>query len=357
MQDINVNTEVEIINPKTKLKPYYKNRDVFLAKEIFDKCRFNIDSIYAQRLLYGLIQSLDQTTDLFPEWEIDINILFKYLNIEKNTAKYTIVREAFAKLQENPLQWHISERRWGGIPWFTIYEYNEKDSSKVKVCLNDKAKPYLLTFKSFVKFKTEYYMKLGTLYSTWLYPYFKNNEYKGNFTVTIDKLKEWTFTDKIKSYNPELNPAANNDFLKNVLGIRHNKVTNQWEPIKIKYKLKGSDGFIEKPSGTLHEINTKTDITVMAEPRKNGRSYDKIVFFISPKANALEARNKRQKEIEFEIENKPTLFNYTTNTSEKRYHISEMLSLAKESGLSAENFAKKAHYEKKGEWYYKMKGF
>jgi plasmid replication initiation protein len=338
-----------------KLKPYNRNRDVFLAKEMFDKCRFEIDCIYAQRLLYGLIQSLDQTTDLFPEWEIDINILFKYLNIEKNTAKYTIVKDAFRKLNENPLQWQISDKRWGGIPWFTKYAYDEKESNKVKVILNHAARPYLLTFKSYVKFKTEYYMKLGTLYSTWLYPYFKNNEYKGNFTVTIEKLKEWTFTDKIKSYNPEYNRNANNNFLKNVLGIKHNIEINQWEPIKTKYKLKDSDEYVEKPAGTIHEINTKTDITVMAEPHKNGRSFDKIEFFVSPKSTAVEARNKRQKQIEFEIDSKPTLFNHTTNTSEKRYHISEMLSLSKESGLSAENFAKKAGYEKKGEWYYKIK--
>src|ERR1035437_9219060 len=88
--------------PPVKLKLYNKNRDVFLAREMFDKCRFEVDSIYAQRLLYGIIQSLDQTTDLFPEWEIDINVLFKYLNIEKNTAKYTIIKDAFKKLQENP---------------------------------------------------------------------------------------------------------------------------------------------------------------------------------------------------------------------------------------------------------------
>jgi plasmid replication initiation protein len=340
---------------QAKLKPYNRNRDVFLAKEMFDKCRYQIDCIYAQRLLYGLIQSLDQTSDLFPEWEIDISVLFKYLNIEKNTAKYTIVKDAFRKLHDNPLQWHISDRRWGLIPWFGKIEYDEKVSSRVKVSLNENAKPYLLTFKSYVKFKTEYYMKLGTLYSTWLYPYFKNNEYKGNFTVTIEKLKEWTFTDNEKSYNPEFNPGANKDFLKRVIGIKHNTVTKQWEPVKTKYKLKDSDEYIEKPAGTLHEINTKTDITVMAEPHKNGRSFDKIVFFVSPKVNALEARNKRQKEIEFAIDSKPTLFNYKTNTSEKRYHISEMLAISKESGLSAENFAKKAGYEKQGEWYHKIK--
>src|ERR1035437_3952551 len=91
--------------PPVKLKPYNKNRDVFLAKEMFDKCRFEVDCIYAQRLLYGLIQSLDQTTDIFPEWEISITDLFKYLNIEKNNSKYTIVKNAFKKLHDNPLQW------------------------------------------------------------------------------------------------------------------------------------------------------------------------------------------------------------------------------------------------------------
>jgi plasmid replication initiation protein len=350
---ISVIPDTDIVNPKAKLKPYYKSRDVFLSKEVFDKCRFNIDSIYAQRLLYGLIQSLDQTQDMFPEWEIEINVLFKYLNIEKDTAKYSIVKDAFLKLQENPLQWHLNDRRWRIIPWFTKAEYDEKGSSKVKVILNNEAKPYLLTFKSYVKFKTEFYMQLGTLYSIWLYPYFKNNEWRGNFTVTIEKLKEWTFTDKIKSYNPEFNPAANNDFLKNVLGIKRNKATNQWESIKTKYKLKGSDEYVEKPAGTLHEINTKTDITVMAEPRKNGRSFDKIDFYISTKATAVEERHKRQKQIELEISNKPTLFSDSTKSYEKRIHISEVLAASKDSGLSADNFAKKAGYEKQGEWYIK----
>jgi plasmid replication initiation protein len=343
----------EVIIPQAKLKPYNKNRDVFLAREMFDKCRFEVDSIYAQRLLYGIIQSLDQTTDLFPEWEIDINVLFKYLNIEKNTAKYTIIKDAFKKLQENPLQWHITDKRWGFISWFSKVAYDEKESNKVKVILNNEAKPYLLTFKSYVKFKTEFYMKLGTLYSTWLYPYFKNYEFQGHFTVTFEKLKEWTFTDKEKSYNPDFNRNANNDFLKRVLGIKHNTHTKQWEPIKTKYKLKDSDEFVEKSAGTLHEINTKTDITVLAEPHKNGRSFDKIDFYVSPKSAVVETRNRRQKEIEFEINNKPTLFSDTSKSHEKRFHISEILSMSKDSGMSAENFAKKAGYEKQGEWYIK----
>lgn len=339
--------------PQVKLKPYNKSRDVFLAKEMFDKCRFEIDSIYAQRLLYGIIQSLDQTTDLFPEWDIEIKALFKYLNIENNTAKYTIIKDSFKVLQENPLQWHISDKRWGFIPWFNKVAYDEIESNKVKVILNNEAKPYLLTFKSYVKFKTEYYMKLGTLYSTWLYPYFKNNEYKGEFTVTIDKLKEWTFTDKEKSYNPEFNRNANNDFLKRVLGIKNNTNTKLWEPIKTKYKLKDSKEYIEKPAGTIHEINTKTDITVHAEPIKNGRSFDKIKFYISTKSPALEERRKRKKQIESEINNKPTLFNDTTKTNEKRFHISEILSMSKDSGMTADNFAKKAGYIRTGEWFVK----
>ena len=289
---------------KEKLKPYNANRDVFLSKEIFSNCRFEIDNIYAQRLLYGLIQSLDQTSDIFPEWEIEISVLFKYLNIESNTAKYTIVKDAFKKLQENPLQWHITEKRWGFIPWFSKVAYDEKESSKVKVVLNNEAKPYLLTFKSYVKFQTQYYMRLGTLYSTWLYPYLKNQEFKGKFTVTIEKLKEWTFTFKEKSYNIENNPNANKDFLRRVLGIKFNKETKEWEPVKNKYKLKDSDEFVEKPSGTIHEINTLTDIIVEAIPQKSGRSYNSIDFYIYSKDSIVEKKRKREKEIEFEQKQK-----------------------------------------------------
>ncbi len=334
----------------TNIKPYNKKRPVIKAaekKEIFENCRYDLD-LPALRLLYALIQNLDQTNDLFPEWEIEIKLLFKYLYLENDTAKYTKVREAFQKLNENPLQWKITEKRWGIIPWFTKVTFDENDSTKVKVILNSETKPYLISFKKFAKFKTGYYMKLYRRYSTWLYPYFKSREFRRGFTVSIETLKQWTFTENNLSYNPQKNKNANVDFLRWVIGITRDKENDKWNYTMIKYKLKNGKT-VEKFNGTLYEINKNTDIEVTAQVEKKGRNYDKIFFFIKTKEEAVKEKNNRKKELEFQISQ--TLF--SGKNSNNKIHMSKVLKFASASNITAAELAKKSGYERKGEWYFK----
>ena len=325
-----------------KLKKYNPDRKAFIAHELLDKYRFNL-SIYGQKLLYGLAQNLDVTYDLFPNWEIDIRGLFKYLNLsEENNDRYRIVRDAFFELSKNPIEWKVSDRKWGSIPWHSIMSFDADKSHYVKFAFNPNAKHLLLELKQFCALQTKYYTKLSSPYSMWLYPHLKDNLKKGWHELTIDRLKEITYNENTDSYNLEKNRNANQDFLKRVIGIENNRKTKQWQFTTTKTKDKnGSEKLIE--TGALAEINALTDLEVIAKAVKNGRSYESVYFTIREKSQARKekaiAKKKRENVIEIETE---TGF-------EMRVPMGQVYTYALKSKMSIEDYMKAAGYiEKNG---------
>lgn len=259
-----------------------KNRTALVSNEIIERNRYNL-SLNGQKVLFGLAQSIDHTISLFPELGIDITGLFKFLDIEHRNDRFTVVRDAFFNITEHPLQLKVSDKKWSSIPWMSV-KYDAEVSNFVTVKFHEDAKPFLLALKEYTKIKGHYIASLSSTYATWLYPMFKmiETKYHGKHEISIQRLKEFTFTDDPKEH-PAYNTAksANKDFLTYVVGIRSNPKTKEVVILK---------------NGPLAEINEKTDIVVsILKITKTGNKYTGVVFHVANKAVAEKKAIKASK--------------------------------------------------------------
>jgi len=246
-----------------------KNRIALVSNEVLETHRYKL-GLNAQKLLIGLAQSIDHTIDLFPEMQVDIHGLWEYLGITHREDRYTLVRDALFEITKNPLQIVVSEKKWSSIPWMSV-KYDESESRYVRIKFHEDAKPYLLKLNEYTKIKGLYVVKLNSAYATWLYPILKmvQTKYHGRHEISIQRLKEYTFTD-----NPKENPAyntnrnSNNNFLKRVLGIVWNTKKQEFEIVE---------------NSPLWEINEKTDITVAVDIVKERQKYVAVSFHVVSK--------------------------------------------------------------------------
>lgn len=289
-------TEMPLETPSKSgtIKKYNPNRKAFISHGFLEKYRYNLD-LHSQKLLFGLAQSLDVSEELFPTWQIDIRHLFKYLNIESTGKRYEIVRKAFMDLLKNPVEWKISDRKWGGVPWLAFAQFNEDDNNYVSMQFNASVKSFLLDLKQYCELETRYYVGLTSQYSIWLYPHLRNAARKRTHEISIQRLKEITYTDKIDSYDPTKQTDGTRNFLKNVLGIQRNVKEKRWEFVTRKSQKTGE----VKQVGAIHEINSLTDLIVTVDVLKTNRVYDRVKFTIEFKKDAeKEKKEKKQAVIE-----------------------------------------------------------
>ena len=251
----------------TAFKPT-KNRTSYLSNEVMMKHRYEL-SLNAQKVLFGLAQSIDHTLDMFGEIEIDIHAFFDYLGINHREDRWQVVRDAFKEIAKNPLQFSTEDaKRWSFIPWMTVH-FDSTDSMHVKIRVTEDAKPFLLQLNGFVQIKGKYITALQSPHATWLYPVMKmiQGQYYGQHILSIQRIMEYTFTDdkkENKSYHDPKHGKAN--FLTKVLGLK-----------------KSGDSYTIIENSPLGQINKHTDITVSAQPLKTGLKIDRIAFVVSSK--------------------------------------------------------------------------
>jgi plasmid replication initiation protein len=323
-----------------KLKKYNPERRAYIAHELLDKYRFNL-TIHGQKLLFGLAQSLEHSSEIFPTWEIDIREVFKYLNIsDDNNERYEIVRKAFMEISENPIQWRVTEKKWGSIPWHRIMSYDEEKSNYIKFEFNELAKPFLLALKQFCQLETKYYIELPTTYSMWLYPQLKNHVKQGWHRISIERLKEITYNEKTESYDPKKNKDANRDFLRRVVGIQNDKKTKTWRCTKDK---KG------KETGAIAEINEHTDIEVSIKVEKDGKKFSNVYFTLKLKAEVKKTEAVRYAKRHAVEEIK------TDKGFEMRIPMSLIKEYAIKSKMSVEEYLKLGRYKERNGYAVKNK--
>ncbi len=252
---------------KYDITKYHPEKDVILANEIIENCRYSL-SPEAFKIIMGLSQSIDYTNELFPEFEVDIKALFKFLKLDdKDGNRYEIVRHAFENILDNPLKYRVDQKNWGGVPWLS-YMFNDKISSRVRISFHPDIAPFLLAFKKathkgfiegYTKMLPKFYERFESKYATYLYPLFKKwqdtDKWKTvEYKKTIEWLKEKTFTEKSYKTNT-------GDWIKRVI------------------------------NPAIDEINSKSELDVIRISRENknllsegmGKSYTHVIFFVSTK--------------------------------------------------------------------------
>lgn len=245
-----------------------KNRTSLISNEVMMKHRYDL-SLNAQKVLFGLAQSIDHTLDMFGEIEINIQAFFDYLGLNHREDRWQVVRDAFGEISKNPLQFSTEDaKRWSFIPWMSV-QFDASDSLHVKIRFTEEAKPFLLQLNGYVKIQGKYITALGSPHATWLYPVMKmiEGKYYGQHVLSIQRLMEYTFTEDKKQHPAYHDPKiGKTNFMARVLGLK-----------------KSNAGYIIIDDSPLGQINKHTDITVSAQPLKTGRTIDRIAFVVQSK--------------------------------------------------------------------------
>jgi len=313
-----------------------KNRTALISNEVLEVNRYKL-KLNAQKLLIGLAQSIDHTGSLFDELEVDINGVWSFLGIENRNDRYEVVRDALFDITKNPLQERVSKKKWSSIPWMSV-KYDESESTFIKIKFHDDAKPYLLNLKEYTKISGGYIAKLSSSYATWLYPIFKmiQTKYHGTHEISIDRLKELTFTDNPKEH-PAYNTskAATKDFLTNVIGVRMNRKSKQIEILK---------------DSPLHEINEKTDIAVnVVKFTKDKQRYKGLIFHVTSKTAAKKKLKQEADKSEYvSMIPKSEILDIGA-----RFPMKQVFSDAKAANMTVQEYLDLGGYFQKGNYAYK----
>lgn len=335
------------------IRPYSKNNYSKFSPELFNKNYRTKLSLYAQKLLFGLAASIKEDLELFPEWEIPISGLFKYLNLsEDNNARYYVVRDTIKEIASSVLEFEVSAKEWRYLPWFADASFASDKSEYVHIEFSPKVKPFLLQLKEYCLLEARYYIDLSSEYALWLYPLLRNaaNKRYSYLELTLEEIKKLTFNEKTDTYNPKKNPSANKDLLKWVLGIV--KDSKSGEYVFLKKKDKNGEYY---EAGALWEINNKTDLKVSCKVLKTGRAITSVMFNISFKRGAFAGKKKTTEKINSTQETicqiEEIKMNNLFPTSVTKSSVYE---LAKALNLTIEDTLKKTGYKLEGNFAIKI---
>ena len=294
-------------NNQKDIEKFNPNSSVKVSSVLYDinRCRWTM-STYGYRMLFSLAQGITQQ-DLFCEYDIPKDALFKYLGLENTGRKHEILAETLSEVMSKGLEICTVNKKngkktWSGTAWITDYRFSE-ENNHVWIKINDSARPYLFAVQQYGEIKPKYYLKLNTDYQNWFYPLFKKAVNIGKWEMTIDEIREGLKLDQQDSYNKKKDKNANANILKWVLGIEISDEAKA-EPKLAKAEkramrmipwnyIKDRNG---NPSGTLHGITEHTDINVRACVLKEGRSYHKVVFLIDWKVEEMTPTQRKKME-------------------------------------------------------------
>lgn len=278
----------------TKIKPYSKDRFVRISREILDKNYRTKLSMHAQKLLYGLASCLDTNDTMFPEWDIHIEGLFKYMNIESSNKRYEVVRDALFEIGRSPLEYKANSNKWGMWSWFSMVKFDSNNSNYVRICFSEQVKPFLLQLQEYCRLDAKYYINLSSNYSMWLYPLLRNvaNKRSPYLELSLDEIRELTYNEDTPAYSPDTSRDANRNILKAIIGLERKRGEKYYSPIT----RKNNKGQI-KEVGTIAEINQKSDLYVECDVLKRGRSINAIKFHVQFKSDTFQAKRKRIRQV------------------------------------------------------------
>lgn len=192
-------------------------------------------------LLYVISQIKPTDTELKEQW-FDIKQFCDICGINYSGGNYTMLRDTLEKLKSR-VMWLNTEEIETSVSWvdkITFY----KNSSRVKIRLDEDLKPYLLMLqRNYTKIPLLNIVRMKSKYGIALY----------------ELLQSYAFMGDIIDFNI--------DFLKQYLDCEnYESITN------FKNKVL---------SPALRDINTYSNIKCDYELKKEGRQYKKIIFFIT----------------------------------------------------------------------------
>lgn len=238
-------------------------RDMYVAKSntLIQKSRYKLNSEETKILLY-LISKI-KPEDNKNEWHT-INII-EYckvcgINLKDNFAMYAYIKKTVKSLADKSFWILVEDNTERLLRWIDKAQINKNDGN-VYVLLSQDLMPYLIQLKkNYTQYRLLYTLTMNSKYSIRCYELFRSYLYAGKNYV------EKTFeTDKFMRMLG-IEEKTIGTYLKNITMFKRN-VLNK----------------------ALEEINTRTDLNVSVEYKKEGRTTTEFRFII--RANDKEDEN------------------------------------------------------------------
>lgn len=211
---------------------------VVKSNDLIQKSRFDL-SILEQKIVLNLIQLIKPTDTAFQTYEFSVQDFCKLCNIDyKNGGNYIMIKDTIRKLSDKSF-WIKQGKTQSLCRWINKARIQE-DSGIIEIRLDDDLLPYLIELKNnYTMYSLINVLGMQSKYSPRIYELAKSNEYKKNFIINLQELKEMISAEHYINYT---------DFKRYVLDT------------------------------AIKEINAVTDINLTYEPIKEGRKVTKIEF-------------------------------------------------------------------------------
>ena len=219
---------------------------VVKSNDLIQKSRFEL-SLQEQKIIMCLVSKIKPDDKDFEEYEFEIREFCKLCGIDYDNGKnYKNIKDAIKKLSDKSLWVTLDTGTEVLLRWINEASISKK-SGVIKIRLHNVMKPYLLELRArFTQYGLIYILGMKSQYAVRLYELLKSYEYKGRWTIEIDKLKRLLFAENYRRYV---------DFKRKALEI------------------------------ALREINDLSDIYISYEAIKSGRKYTRIDFKIRQKGS------------------------------------------------------------------------
>lgn len=290
---------------RKSLSRFDKNKPIKISSELYDleKCRWVMNT-HEYRLLFGLAQCVEPNVLFNTQLTIKKDALFSFLGIEKSNKRYDVMRATLEGVREKGLEISSVDKRgkrtWIGLSWINYWKLSESGEF-VDIDINERAVPLLVSLKQYALIQPKTYLQLDTDYQNWLYPLLKLRCKLGRWEMSIEDISNALNLSAKDSYNKDKCKNAVMNILRWVVGIepseRYKEDLKQAkllrrEPQNLAWDYtKDSKG---NPTGTLYSITSVTDLNVTACAIKEGRSYSKVIFYISEKPSAQSAKRRAE---------------------------------------------------------------
>ena len=210
------------------MKDVYKERNYSIVKSntLIRNTRYDL-SIVEQKIILRLIQMIQPNDIDFNIYKFNIKEFCQLCNIHDHSgANYVYIKNTLKNLHDKSF-WVKQDNKEILCSWIStaiIYD----GSGIIEIELHKHLKPYLLELKkNFTEYSLGYILSMKSKYSVRMYELLKSYEFKSEFTVNIDELKQNLHIAKYNRFY---------DFKKRVLDISVIEV-NKFTDILVEYTI------------------------------------------------------------------------------------------------------------------------
>lgn len=229
-------------------KELNQSRDAIVVKSntLIRNSRFTLSNQQIKIMNY-IISQIDKEDNDLKEYEFSVKTFAALANIDYTYEVSSIeyLKESLKRLSDKSLWLPINENETALVRWIENPIYNAKtDTFRIKI--NPYLKPYLIALKAnFTKIQLRTTLSLRSKYAQIIYELMLSYKYKGEITLTLDKLRDITnTTDKYPRYSnwkQKVLETAISELINSEIYISYKEIKQRNKVVAIHFKITDND--------------------------------------------------------------------------------------------------------------------